>query len=55
MAKRGANTRTNWAVQGVWNYAATGEEKNRALKKLVERVVYDREGGNRIELMVCYN
>lgn len=37
----------------LWDVAVTSEEKNRALKKLVERIVYDREG-NRIELTVCY-
>jgi hypothetical protein len=31
----------------------TSEEKNRALKKLVERIEYNREG-NRVELTVCY-
>ncbi|WP_152393813.1 hypothetical protein [Paenibacillus guangzhouensis] len=33
----------------LWSVAVTSEEKNRALKKLVERIVYDREG-NRVEL-----
>lgn len=37
----------------LWSEAVTSEEKNRALKKLVERVVYNREG-NRVELTVCY-
>ncbi|OME64673.1 hypothetical protein BSK65_27100 [Paenibacillus odorifer] len=37
----------------LWSVAVTSEEKNRALKKLVERIVYDREG-NRVELTVCY-
>lgn len=37
----------------LWGAAVTSEEKNRALKKLVERIVYDREG-NRVELTVCY-
>ncbi|AJS58189.1 recombinase family protein [Paenibacillus sp. IHBB 10380] len=37
----------------LWDAAVTSEEKNRALKKLVERIVYDREG-NRVELAVCY-
>lgn len=31
----------------------TSEEKNQALKKLVEQIVYNREG-NRVELTVCY-
>ncbi|MBW4081259.1 hypothetical protein [Paenibacillus sp. S150] len=37
----------------LWSEAVTSEEKDRALKKLVERVVYNREG-NRVELTVCY-
>jgi hypothetical protein len=37
----------------LWNVAVTSEEKNRALKKLVERIVYNREG-NRMELTVSY-
>ncbi|WP_018755476.1 hypothetical protein [Paenibacillus terrigena] len=37
----------------LWSDAVTSEEKNRALKKLLERNVYDREG-NRVELTVCY-
>lgn len=37
----------------LWSEAVTSEEKNRALKKLVERIVYNREG-NRVELTVCY-
>ncbi|NOU77986.1 hypothetical protein GC101_03735 [Paenibacillus sp. LMG 31459] len=37
----------------LWSEAVTSEEKNWALKKLVERVVYNREG-NRVELTVCY-
>ncbi|MOA68594.1 hypothetical protein D3C78_1962830 [compost metagenome] len=37
----------------LWSASVTSEEKNRALKKLVERIVYDREG-NRVELTVCY-
>lgn len=37
----------------LWGAAVTSEEKNRALKKLVERIVYTREG-NRVELTVCY-
>lgn len=37
----------------LWSTAATSEEKNRALKRLVERIVYNRED-NRIELKVCY-
>lgn len=37
----------------LWSGSVTSEEKNRALKKLVERIVYDREG-NRVELTVCY-
>ncbi|MDH6428059.1 hypothetical protein BSK62_06415 [Paenibacillus odorifer] len=37
----------------LWSVAVTSEEKNRALKKLVERIVYNREG-NRVELTVCY-
>lgn len=37
----------------LWSAAVTSEEKNRALKKLVERIVYNREG-NRVELTVCY-
>ncbi|MEK8214569.1 hypothetical protein [Paenibacillus sp. FSL L8-0463] len=37
----------------LWDVAVTSEEKNRALKKLVERIVYNREG-NRVELTVCY-
>ncbi|WP_028544346.1 hypothetical protein [Paenibacillus taiwanensis] len=36
-----------------WSAAVTSEEKNRALKKLVERIIYDREG-NQVELTVCY-
>lgn len=36
----------------LWDVTVTSEEKNRALKKLVERIVY-REG-NRVELTVCY-
>ncbi|MBA9086584.1 hypothetical protein FHR92_003064 [Fontibacillus solani] len=28
----------------LWSAAVTSEEKNRALKKLVERIVYNREG-----------
>ncbi|WP_134910891.1 hypothetical protein [Paenibacillus sp. IHB B 3084] len=36
----------------LWNEAVTIEEKNRALKKLVERIVYNLEG-NRVELTVC--
>lgn len=35
----------------LWSASVTSEEKNRALKKLVERIVYDREG-NRVELAV---
>lgn len=31
----------------------TSEENNRALKKLFERIVYNREG-NRVDLTVCY-
>lgn len=31
----------------------TSGEKNRTLKNLVERIVYNREG-NRVELTVCY-
>lgn len=37
----------------LWSEAVTSEEKNRALKKLVERIVYNREG-KRVELVVCY-
>ncbi|SLJ92143.1 hypothetical protein SAMN06272722_101991 [Paenibacillus sp. RU5A] len=37
----------------LWSVAVTSEEKNRALKKLVKQIVYDREG-NRVELTVCY-
>jgi DNA invertase Pin-like site-specific DNA recombinase len=37
----------------MWSAAATDEEKNRALKQLVEKIVYDRND-NRIELTVCY-
>ncbi|MGO4789545.1 hypothetical protein AB4124_19260 [Paenibacillus sp. 2KB_20] len=37
----------------LWSVAVTSEEKNRALKKLVERIVYNREG-NGVELRVCY-
>ncbi|WP_213648774.1 hypothetical protein [Paenibacillus sp. J23TS9] len=37
----------------LWSVAVTSEEKNRALKKLVERIIYDLEG-NRVELTVCY-
>ncbi|MBA9086595.1 hypothetical protein FHR92_003075 [Fontibacillus solani] len=37
----------------LWGAAVTSEEKNRALKKLVERIVFNREG-NRVELTVCY-
>lgn len=37
----------------LWSASVTIEEKNRALKKLVERIVYDRDG-NRVELTVCY-
>ncbi len=33
----------------LWSVVVTSEEKNRALKKLVERIVY-----NRVELTVCY-
>lgn len=36
----------------LWSVAVTSEEKNRALKKLVERIVYNRVG-NRVELTVC--
>lgn len=36
-----------------WGAVVTSEEKNRALKKLVERNVYNREG-NQVELTVCY-
>lgn len=39
--------------QEIWNGAVTNEEKNKALKQLVERIVYDRDD-NRIELTVCY-
>ncbi|SDT56394.1 hypothetical protein SAMN05444162_4999 [Paenibacillaceae bacterium GAS479] len=35
----------------LWSTSVTSEEKNRALKKLVERIVYDREG-NRVELTI---
>ncbi|WP_155986968.1 hypothetical protein [Paenibacillus durus] len=37
----------------LWGASMTSEEKNRALKKLVERTVYDREG-DRVELTICY-
>ncbi|MGF7048067.1 C4-type Zn-finger protein [Paenibacillus sp. DS2015] len=37
----------------LWSDAVTSEEKNQALKKLVERIVYNREG-NRVVLTVCY-
>ncbi|WP_370570246.1 zinc ribbon domain-containing protein [Paenibacillus sp. JCM 10914] len=37
----------------LWDLALSSEEKNRALKKLVERIVYNQEG-NRVELTVCY-
>ncbi|OKP86456.1 hypothetical protein A3842_06605 [Paenibacillus sp. P3E] len=37
----------------LWDVAVTSEEKNRALKKLVEQIIYNREG-NRVELTVCY-
>lgn len=37
----------------LWSTSVTSEEKNQALKKLVERIVYDRDG-NRVELTVCY-
>ncbi|MGG4144986.1 zinc ribbon domain-containing protein [Paenibacillus algorifonticola] len=37
----------------LWSIAVTNEEKNRALKKLLERIMYDREG-NRVGLTVCY-
>lgn len=37
----------------LWGAAVTSEEKNWALKKLVERIVYDRDG-NRVELTVYY-
>lgn len=37
----------------LWSEAVTSEEKNRALKKLVERVVYNREE-DWVELTVCY-
>ncbi|KHL91840.1 hypothetical protein QW71_32600 [Paenibacillus sp. IHB B 3415] len=36
----------------LWDVAVTSEEKNRALKKLVERIVYNREG-NQVGLTVC--
>ncbi|MFC5405519.1 recombinase family protein [Cohnella soli] len=39
--------------QEIWNGAVTNEEKNKALKQLVERIVYDRDE-DRIELTVCY-
>ncbi|MEK4510492.1 hypothetical protein [Paenibacillus sp. FSL K6-2524] len=39
--------------RGLWSAAVTSEEKNRVLKKLVERIVYNREG-NRVELTICY-
>jgi site-specific DNA recombinase len=37
----------------MWSAAATPEEKNMALKQLVERIVYNRDD-NRIELAVVY-
>lgn len=37
----------------LWSKAVSSEEKNRALKKLVERIEYSREG-NQVELTVCY-
>ncbi|REK76413.1 hypothetical protein DX130_05060 [Paenibacillus paeoniae] len=37
----------------LWSVAVTSEEKNQALKKLLERIFYDWEG-NRVELTVCY-
>ncbi len=37
----------------LWSAAATDEEKNKALKQLIERIVYNRKD-NRIELTVCY-
>lgn len=37
----------------IWNGAVTNEEKNKALKQLVERIVYNRDE-NQIELTVCY-
>lgn len=37
----------------LWSAAVTSEEKNPALKRLVERIVYNREG-NRVELKVSY-
>ncbi|MGG3506579.1 hypothetical protein ABES58_13995 [Paenibacillus lautus] len=37
--------------RALWRAAVRSEEKNRALKKLVERNVYNREG-NRVELTV---
>ncbi|MCG7406583.1 hypothetical protein MH117_04070 [Paenibacillus sp. ACRRX] len=37
----------------LWSASVKSEEKNRALKKLVKRIVYNREG-NRVELTVCY-
>lgn len=37
----------------LWSEAVTSKVKNRALKKLVKRIVYNGEG-NRVELTVCY-
>ncbi|MNS99886.1 hypothetical protein D3C72_1343010 [compost metagenome] len=37
----------------LWSEAVTSEEKNRALKKLLERIDFNRER-NRVELTVCY-
>ncbi|WP_054402670.1 hypothetical protein [Paenibacillus solani] len=37
----------------LWSEAVSSEEKKRALKKLVERIVYNREG-HQVELTVCY-
>lgn len=37
----------------LWSEAVTNDEKNRALKKLVERIFYNR-AGNRVGLTVCY-
>ncbi|WP_164684980.1 hypothetical protein [Brevibacillus reuszeri] len=39
--------------KGKWSSVATPEDQNKALKTLVDRIIYNRED-NRIELTVCY-
>jgi hypothetical protein len=53
-----ATTSTKMAVSSAGKLASCGaavtsEEKNRSLKKLVERIVYNPKG-NKVELTVCY-